>query len=499
MEGIMAVGKDGIIRYVNPAAERILGRTVDQLLGAICGLPLVVGETCEVDLVRPDQEPRVAEVRSSEVDWGEERVYLVALHDVTERKAAEEAHRSMAELVESAGDAIIGLTLDGSIYAWNDSAERLYGFSREEAIGAPHALLVPEGYPDRLKEILHHIALGGNGENFESVRRRKDGQHICVSITISPVHDARGIVIGASKIARDITRRVLAEEALRKTHANLEEQVKQRTQQLFRVNEMLQQEVTERKLMAQNLAAQAQELARSNAELEQFAYVASHDLREPLRAITSYVGLLEADYGDRLDESGREFLGYIQEGAQRMQALVHDLLTYARVGVKRSSDELTDSNEVLNGVLFDLQIAIAESGATITHDPLPSLYIESMLLKTLLQNLLANAIKFRSEAPPRIHLSAFKEGREWHITIQDNGIGIAPKNQERIFEIFQRLHSRSKYPGTGIGLAICKKIVEQHGGKIWVESEIGKGAVFHLKFPQKLAKISGARHQKEVV
>jgi light-regulated signal transduction histidine kinase (bacteriophytochrome) len=253
------------------------------------------------------------------------------------------------------------------------------------------------------------------------------------------------------------------------------------------VNALLFEEVTvskgELEKVNNALAHQAIDLERSNAELEQFAYVASHDLQEPLRMITGYTQLLAKRYGDKLDQNANEYIGYAVDGAKRMQRLIHDLLDYSRVGTRGKEFAPTDCGAVVAGTLRALQPAIEESAATVTHDPLPTVMGDESQLLQLFQNLLGNAIKYRDSKPPVVQVSCKQEGGNWLFSVRDNGIGIDPQYANRIFVIFQRLHGRDKYAGTGIGLAVCKKIVERHGGKIWLESESGKGAAFHFTIP----------------
>jgi PAS domain S-box-containing protein len=253
---------------------------------------------------------------------------------------------------------------------------------------------------------------------------------------------------------------------------------------LLAIEDITEQKRVERELkQAEELKQAIAALKRSNRELEQFAYVASHDLQEPLRMVSSFTQLLAKRYQGKLDKDADEFIAYIVAGAKRMQALINDLLTYSRVDTRGKSFEPIDSEAVFDQAIANLRVAIEEGEAVITHDPLPPLIADDLQIVQLFQNLLGNAIKFHGKEPPRIHVSAKQEGNEWVFSFRDNGIGIAPEYFDRIFVIFQRLHGREEYPGTGTGLAICKKIVERHGGRIWVESEPSKGSTFYFAIP----------------
>ncbi|MFQ6122842.1 MAG: ATP-binding protein, partial [Dehalococcoidales bacterium] len=251
----------------------------------------------------------------------------------------------------------------------------------------------------------------------------------------------------------------------------------------------LNKEIAGRKRVEEELQKTVAEFERSNAELERFAYIASHDLQEPLRMVASYTQLLEKRYNDRLDADARDFIGYAVDGAKRMQQLINGLLTYSRVGTRRKPFEPTDCMAVFEAAVANLDVAIRESGAEVTSDPLPLVMADEGQLVQLFQNLIDNAIKFHGEEPPRVHVSVEQKGDEWVFSVRDNGIGIDSQNFERAFMVFQRLHGR-EYRGTGIGLSIAKRIVERHGGRIWLESQPGKGTVVHFTIPAKEGKQS---------
>jgi len=265
---------------------------------------------------------------------------------------------------------------------------------------------------------------------------------------------------------------------------NILEDLEVERAEVERVNRQLQKEIEVRKHAEESLREYSAELARSNADLQQFAYVASHDLQEPLRAVSSFSQLLARRYQGKLDSDADDFITFMVEGATRMQTLINDLLAFSRIGTRGNPFMLVECETILQAAKKNLAIAVEESGAVITYDPLPALLADPMQLTQLFQNLFSNAIKFRRpEETPRIHVSSKRQNEGWQLSVCDNGIGIDPRYFDRIFIIFQRLHGREKYPGTGIGLAICKKIVERHGGRIWVDSEPGKGSTFHFVIP----------------
>ncbi len=296
------------------------------------------------------------------------------------------------------------------------------------------------------------------------VRRRRGRVHGPLRIVIVTGEGLAIVFLCLAGIAvgQEMGQRRRAEEEVRILNTDLEQRVADRTAEL---------------------SERAKDLARSNSELQQFAYVASHDLQEPLRMVASFTQLLAKRYKDKLDDDARDFINYAVDGATRMQTLISDLLNYSRVGTQGKPLELTDSDALLKRVLDSLQFAIEESGAVISSDPLPMVMADPQQLGQLIQNLLTNAIKFHGEKPPHVQISTERNGSDWKISVRDNGIGISQEHAERIFVIFQRLHTKTEYPGTGIGLAICKKIVERHGGRIWIEPSPGGGTTFCFTIP----------------
>lgn len=515
----------------------------------------------------------------------------VYFHDMTNRKKDEEKIQKLANVVESSDDAIITKSLEGTIISWNKGAEQIYGYSTEEIVGKPISILEPSQLNQEIEKLVNKIKQGKKIDNYETLRLKKDGEIINVSITLSPVFDTSGELVAISTIARDITERKRAEEDLKKARDNLEKVVEERTAELKKAYESLKEneerfrliaenskdiiwlddengqhvyispsyekllgysleelskmkplenihpddisklknwqnvpftqwreqkangtyiwlegtvstitfsgkkyvggiarDITERKNAENELKEIVDELKRSNKELETFAYVSSHDLQEPLRMVVSYLQLLERKYYGKLDEKADKYIFYAIDGAKRMQNLINDLLSYSRVTTKGEEFKQVNSEFILNDALKNLEFSIKKSNAVITHDPLPTVTGDSRQLIQLFQNIIGNGIKFRKEDEvPKIHISARKDEKmnEYVFSVADNGIGIESKYGERIFEIFQRLQKRSEYSGTGIGLAISKKIVERHGGRIWVESELGKGSTFYFTIPIK--------------
>jgi PAS domain S-box-containing protein len=374
-----------------------------------------------------------------------------ALLDLTERKRGEEALREseakFRELFDCAPVAYHELDLDGVVRRVNRAECALLGYGAGEMLGRPIWEFIAGGEREASQEALRRKLSGE--QPLEPYQRRylqRDGGELWVEIHDALVRNATGGTVGIRTALLDIT---------------------------------------ERKRMAEAIERHAEKLARSNAELERFAYVASHDLQEPLRMVASFTQLLAKRYSGQLDETANRYIYYAVDGAKRMQQLIADLLAYSRVNSKELDLRQTECEALVVGAMRNLQAAINESGASVDWDPLPVLWVDQGQLTQLFQNLLGNAIKFGTKGEsPRIHVSAADGGAHWVLSVQDNGIGIDPRQAERVFQIFQRLHSRAEYPGTGIGLAVCQKVAERHGGKIWVESAPGVGSTFRFTIPK---------------
>ena len=389
-------------------------------------------------------EVRLLEELSGDLAFG-----IGVLRTRTERRKSEEKLREARDYLDNllnyANAPIIVWDPSFKITLFNHAFEQLTGLKAAEAVGKQLDILFPV---DRREESMGHIRRALAGERWEAVEipiLRMDGQVRTVLWNSATLYGQDGKTPVAT-IAQG-------------------------------------QDITERKRAEEDLQLRTEELARSNAELEQFAYVASHDLQEPLRMVSSYVQLLGARYRGELDTDADDFINYATDGAARMQKLINDLLAYSRVGTRGKAFEIVRLESVLAQSLDNLQVTVKDSGAVITHEPLPAVRGDGGQLTQVFQNLIDNAIKFHANAPPQVHVSAYIQGRECICSVRDNGIGIAPEYTGKLFALFQRLHTRKEYPGTGIGLAVCKRIVERHGGRIWVESKPGEGATFTFTVP----------------
>jgi len=475
LDPLVTIASDGKITDVNDATIKVTGIPREQLIGtdfsnyftepekAREGYQQVFarGFVTDYPLTIRRKDGHLTDVLYNASVYRDTRGNVLgvfaAARDVTLLKQASQYARS---LIEASPDPLVTISASGKITDVNDATIKVTGIPREQLIGTDFSNYFTE--PEKAREGYQQVFARGFVTDYPLTIRRKDGHLTDVLYNASVYRDTRGNVLGVFAAARDVTLLKQAEAELRRHRDNLDALVKERTSELETSNK---------------------ELARSNENLEQFAYVASHDLQEPLRIMASYSELLERRYKKRLDADADQFIDYIVDAAKRMQKLITDLLAYSRVGRADVLLREVNCNSVLGRVIYSMGPAIEESGAVITHDALPKLMANESSLIQLFQNFIGNAIKFRGENEPLIHIGCKRQDAEWLFSVRDNGIGIEDKYQERIFLIFQRLHGREKYPGTGIGLAICKKIIELHGGRIWVESELGKGATFYFTLP----------------
>ncbi len=575
-----ALGRE-VVETIIPARYRgAHSRGLRQFLAS--GHATLLNRRVEIEALHRDGHEFPVEMTITPVRVGGRYAFNAFLHDISERKQAEQALHQLADIIEASGDAIFATTNSGEITSWNAGAQQLYGYTGAEAVGGSLRMLVAPARAKRDFEVLSRALNGSPLSDLETEQLRKDGTVMPVSLSVSPIRGSSGALVGASVIARDRTERKRAEEALREvqeafrtafedapigmalfsvdpgedgrllqvnaslceitgyspdellrkslhavTHPLDQEQELPLAEELLAgkiPNYQLEkrfvrrggepvwvvhnastvhdssgrllygiaqvQDITERKRaeeglgrVAAELERRAIELERSNADLAQFAYVASHDLSEPLRMVSSYVQLLERRYSDQLDQDAHEFIEFAVDGVNRMQRLIEDLLAYSRVGTSEYRLERVDVGALVEDTLRGMRATVADSGAIVTHDSLPEIVGDPGQLRQLFQNLVSNGIKFVEEGPPRVHVSAERDGHEWRFAVGDNGIGIDPHHADRIFAVFKRLHGRDSYPGSGIGLSICKRIVERHNGRIWVEPNEGGGSRFCFTLP----------------
>ena len=390
-------------------------------------------------------EERTAELRKANEQLQQE---------IVERKRAEESQAQLAAIVESSDDAIIGKTLDGIIFSWNSGAEKLYGYSSEEMKNRPISTLLPPNRPDEMPTILARIKRGENIKHYETIRTRKDGSIIYVSLTISPIKDRAGNIIGASTIARDVTERKRAEEEIKK--------------------------------LDQELKYQIMQLEAANKELEAFSYSVSHDLRAPLRAIDGFSRILLEDYIENLDEEGKRVLGVIRSNTQKMGQLIDDLLLFSRLGRQELRTSDIDMGRLAKAVSEELKLAVPERKLKFTINTLIPAQGDQAMIRQVFINLLSNAVKFtRPEERAVIEVDGRSEGNKNVYTVKDNGVGFDMQYVNKLFGVFQRLHSSEEFEGTGVGLAIVQRIIHRHGGRVWAEGKVGEGAIFYFSLPAK--------------
>jgi PAS domain S-box-containing protein len=467
-DAMVVVNQGGEIVLLNAQAEKQFGYPRDALIGQKVtniipegfaerliadglrspqdALAQQIGTGIELVALRRDGSEFPIEIMLSPLESPSGILVTAAIRDISVRKAAEaelaRTEQRYRGLLEAAPDSMVVVNQGGEIVLLNAQAEKQFGYRRDALIGQQVTNIIPEGFAERLiadgLRSPQDASAQQIGTGIELLALRRDGSEFPIEIMLSPLESPDGILVTAA--IRDISVRKTAEAHLLEKNA---------------------------------------ELKLSNEELSQFANIASHDLQEPLRMVASYTQLLSRRYKGKLDADADEFIAFAVDGASRMQRLIQDLLAFSRVGTAGGELGEVSSGQALNDALANLRGAIEERHAIVTYDPLPSVRADAMQLVQLFQNLVGNALKYQGPGVPKVHISAVRSGgRKWTFSVKDNGLGIDPQYFERIFGMFQRLHKREEFSGTGIGLAICKKIVERHGGTISVESEPGEGATF---------------------
>jgi PAS domain S-box-containing protein len=486
-DAMVVVNQSGEIVLLNVQAEKQFGYSRDELVGqkvkniipqgfaerliadatrsVADALAQQIGMGIELSGRRKDGSEFPIEIMLSPLESAEGILVTAAIRNISVRKAAEE-HLLQVEgryrgLLEAAPDAMVVVNQGGEIVLVNVQAERQFGYRRDELIGQKVKNIIPEGFAERLiadatRSVADALAQQ-IGMGIELSGRRKDGSEFPIEIMLSPLKSAEGILVTAA--IRNISLRKKSEE----DKAELERRVEERTKQLAIANEVLEQ---------------------SNVELKQFAYIASHDLQSPLRSISGFVQLLKLEYDGKLDEQAQDWIRRTVQSITQMQTLIRDLLAYSRVDARSRPFAQTPFLDIVSDAMALLDSSIHDSGGKVTVGGLPTIMCDRSQMVQLIQNLIGNGLTYHGDLPPQIHVSAECSGKEWTFSVRDNGIGIAPKYYEQIFEIFKRLHDQKDYPGTGIGLAVCRRVVERHGGRIWVKSELGQGSTFYFTIPE---------------
>jgi PAS domain S-box-containing protein len=461
---VFIVDLDGSIVDVNGQTVRLYGWSLDEFAGE--GIDMIVPENrfeqsqdlwrrClrgeEIQNVETERRTKagvVVPVRMTLSRIKDDRGQLVAVgvttHDLSPLKHAETRLMRMNKVFMESQTPMSILDLQGRVLDSNPASDRLLGWTREERLGQlPAKITMPE-FRARALSLIERVLKDGKVDDFEFEVWTKEEEVLYLLVGLSLLRDDAGGPIGIAVVAKDIT---------------------------------------ERKHAARGLARAAKELEQSNRELQDFAFVMSHDLQEPLRSIVGFSKLLQERAGSSLDGESLRYLDVVQRSGKKLQSLIKDLLSYAKLGRDDWERSPMDLSAACDAAIEQLQSAITEAGGEVTREKLPVVRGDPAQLTLVFQNLIGNAIKYRGERPPRVNVSADRAVSGWEVSVRDNGLGIAPEFHQKIFEVFERLHPYEQVPGTGMGLAICKKIVERHGGRIWVESEPGQGSTFRFTIP----------------
>jgi len=471
-DAMFSLDVEGLVTGWNAGAERLFGWTAEAVIGKNPWPPTTTPESIErrVKALRGERiDPYESEVVAkggrlvpvlisvSQLRDADGSVVgaVVNIRDITASKREHEARLRLAAIVESSSDAIIAKDLDGTISSWNTGAERLYGYASSEAVGRNISLLAPAERPDEIPAILQRIKIGERIEQYETVRRRKDGVMVDVSITVSPVYDSSGTITGASAIARDISERRRTEAEIRRLNADLERRVTERTA----------------------------DLVAANGELEAFTYSVSHDLRAPLRAIHGFAKLLVERNEAQLDAEAKRYLGRVTAGTTLMSRLIDDLLALSKVGHQRVETQTVSTSGAVQRALDQLAPQLQGRALELSIDELPECFAEPVLLEQVFVNLIGNALKYsRGREPARIVIGCQSDPgtKDSVFFVKDNGVGFDMQYADKLFGVFQRLHRPDEYEGTGVGLAIVHRIIGRFGGRVWAEAEPEKGATFYF-------------------
>ncbi|TMC41302.1 MAG: PAS domain S-box protein [Chloroflexi bacterium] len=469
-DAMFSVDVESRVTAWNPGAERLFGLTAEAVMGRDPWPGVRTPEAIE-RRERATRGERIEPYETEVIGRGGRRVPVlisvsqmrgadgqvvgaaVSVRDITETKRAQEARLRLAAIVESSFDAIIAKDLNGTILSWNTGAERLYGYADSEVLGKNISLLTPPDHADEIPTILNRIKLGQQVEHYETVRRRKNGETVAVSVAVSPVYDSSGAIVGASVIARDISEQRRAEAEIRRLNTDLERRVAERTA----------------------------DLEAANTELEAFTYSVSHDLRAPLRAIHGFVQLLTQRHATQLDAEARRYLERVSAGSMRMSQLIDDLLALSRISHQRLETRMVSTSDIVKRALAQLDPMLQGRAVELSIEALPDCVAEPTLLEQVFANLIGNALKYsRGREPARIIIGSRSDGdaSETVFFVKDNGVGFDMRYADKLFGVFQRLHRPEEYEGTGVGLAIVHRIIGRLGGRVWAEAEPDKGASF---------------------
>ncbi|HUJ09356.1 MAG TPA: PAS domain S-box protein [Verrucomicrobiae bacterium] len=476
LDSIITIDHEGRILEYNPAAERTFGYHRSDVVGKDMVELLIprrlrekyqqelqkyfranqaplLGKRIELIALRADGAEFPVEASITRIGTGERQIFTGFIRDITERKQAERTTALLAAVVQSSDDAIITKDLNSVILSWNKGAEQIFGYTATEAVGHSILFLTPDERQQEETEMIEKILRGESVEHFDTVRLRKDGTMLDVSVTVSPIRDASGRIIAASNISRDITARVRAEQEIRKLNAELEQRVLQRTA----------------------------ELEVSNKELEAFSYSVSHDLRAPLRAIDGFSQSLLEEYGNKLETEARHQLERVRVGAKRMGTLIDDLLKLSRITCAEMRREQVNLSSIARQVAAELKLSEPERKVTFVIEEGMKVQGDAQLLYVVMDNLLRNSWKYTSKHPTaRIEFGSLKQNGARVYFVRDDGAGFDMSHGDLLFAPFQRLHRQTEFEGTGIGLATVQRIVRRHGGRTWAEGAVEKGATFYF-------------------